>query len=90
MLGFLLQELLGLLDNFRDVGRVSDDVVIFVTALFTLKPGLQSIEPRQCRLAGPDVRVLRREMMRPCEMRRQANVRVDCAGVRLDLAQMGA
>jgi hypothetical protein len=31
-----LQELLGLLDHFKDVGRVSDDI----TTLFTLKPGL--------------------------------------------------
>jgi hypothetical protein len=38
--GFLLQELLGLLDHFRDVGRVSDDIVILITTLFTLKPGL--------------------------------------------------
>ncbi len=86
MLGFLLQELLGLLDNFRDVGRVSDDVVIFVTTLFTLKPGLQSIEPRQCRFAGPNVGVLRGEVMRPCEVGREVDVRVDCARLSLDLA----
>ena len=90
MLGFLFQKLLGLLDNLGDVGRVGDDVVIFVTALFTLKPGLQGIEPCQCRLAGPDVGVLRREMMRPCEMGREVDVRVDRARLSLHLAQMGA
>ena len=90
VLGFLLQELLGLLGDFGDAGRVGDDVVIFVASLFTLKPGLQGIEPRQCRLTGPNIRVLRREMMRPCEMRRQVDVRVDGTGVRLDLAQMRA